>query len=160
MHPRMLYHLLRRDISGDIYYIEGYPDLRDTFKIALLIAINAKNKKAAVIALGKRVSEKNLQRPTVDLDGKKIKTPMKWCISKILEAHRDIAEFICADKGIELMRKDSEIMENILMTLMKEAIPGLSVHDSVIVPEKHEQRLREIMMEEYKKIMGFYPVID
>jgi DUF2075 family protein len=62
--------------------------------------------------------------------------------------------------GVHLMNIDSRIMNNILMKLMDRGILGLSVFDSVIVAEHHQDFLREIMVEEYEKVMGFEPIID
>ena len=48
-------------------------------------------------------------------------------------------------------------MNTILVRLMDHGILGLSVHDSVIVQKQHEDRLRAIMIEEYRRMMGFEP---
>lgn len=45
------------------------------------------------------------------------------------------------------------------MRMTRENIPCLPVHDSFIVPAHHEGALRQAMIEEYEKIMGFKPVI-
>ena len=58
------------------------------------------------------------------------------------------------------MNIDSRIMNNILMKLMDKEILGLSVFDSVIVAEQHQDCLYQVMMEEYEKEMGFKPIID
>ena len=43
------------------------------------------------------------------------------------------------------------------MRLMDKGILGLSVYDSVIVPEQHEDALRQIMVEAYRDKMEFEP---
>jgi hypothetical protein len=43
---------------------------------------------------------------------------------------------------------------------MDKEILGLSVFDSVIVAEQHQDCLYQVMMEEYEKEMGFKPIID
>jgi hypothetical protein len=48
-------------------------------------------------------------------------------------------------------------MNAILMGLMNKGILGLSLFDSVIVAEQHEDVLREMMISEYEKVMGFKP---
>jgi hydroxymethylpyrimidine/phosphomethylpyrimidine kinase len=57
------------------------------------------------------------------------------------------------------MNIDSKIMDSILIKLMDKGILGLSVFDSVIVAEQHQDCVYELMMEEYKKEMGFEPII-
>jgi hypothetical protein len=153
MHIRLLYHQHYIDYQDDPYEACGKEDLRKKFKNAFLIAINAKNENEALKSLRNKMYEQNLPWPEE-------KRPMRWTLDTIKNIHEHIAHMICTDQGVKLMRTDSEIMSNILMTLMDEGIPGLSVHDSVIVPQRHEQRLRQVMNEEYKKIMGYYPVID
>jgi hypothetical protein len=152
-HIRLLYHLKNIDYRDDPYKVCGEESLRSVFKQGFLISINAETESDAKKALSNKIAEKNLPRPQVE-------KPMQWIIDRIKSNHKEIAQEICADKGVELMRIDSEIMNNILMRLMDEGIPGLSVHDSVVVPEKHADTLYQIMEEEYEKVMGFKPVID
>jgi hypothetical protein len=80
-------------------------------------------------------------------------------VDSFKDAHPDIAENLFSDRGIHLMNIDSTIMNKILMRLMGSGILGLSVFDSVIVAEQHEEYLNQVMMEEYKKVMGFNPRI-
>jgi len=58
---------------------------------------------------------------------------------------------------VTLQNIDSKIMNAILVRLVDHGILGLSVYDSVIVPEQHESFTREVMTEEYQKVMGFKP---
>jgi len=51
-------------------------------------------------------------------------------------------------------------MANILDRMTKQGIPALPVHDSVICPAQHEDFLRQVMIEEYQKVMSLEPVID
>jgi len=47
-----------------------------------------------------------------------------------------------------------------LMAMTERQIPCLPVHDSFIVPARHEDRLREAMMRSYTELMGFKPLVD
>ena len=49
-------------------------------------------------------------------------------------------------------------MNAILVRLMDHGILGLSVYDSVIVAEQYADMLRDIMVAEYKEVMGFNPM--
>ena len=73
------------------------------------------------------------------------------------QAHKPIEEYLFSDAGIRLQNMDSHIMNSILMGLMDQGILGLSVYDSVIVAEEHEEILREVMIREYEAVMGFKP---
>jgi hypothetical protein len=59
-----------------------------------------------------------------------------------------------------LQNLDSRITDAILTSLMAENIPALTVHDSFIVPQQHEDRLRELMIDEYEKVLKFKPGIS
>ena len=153
MHPRMLYHLEGIDYRDNLYEACDGTYLKKTFKQAILIAINAEDVKTFIYSLRNKMREKKLPWPHQ-------KEPLLYIMDRIKEVHKPIAHKLYSDAGIELMRTDSKIMNNILMSLMEKGICGLSVHDSVIVAERHRDTLYQVMMEEYKKIMGFYPVID
>jgi hypothetical protein len=51
-------------------------------------------------------------------------------------------------------------MASILERMTREGIPALPIHDSVICPDRHKEFLRQVMMEEYEKEMGFKPIVD
>jgi len=50
-------------------------------------------------------------------------------------------------------------MDNILTNLTKMGIPALPVHDSVIVEKGYEEELKYQMVNCYKKVIGFEPVV-
>jgi hypothetical protein len=152
MHPRMLYHLEGEDYPGNPYEACDGKYMKGTYKAAFLVGINAKNKKEAMNATHQKMIDKKLPWPHKE-------KPLCYIMDKIYEVHETIAHKMCSEAGTRLMRLDSDIMNNILMSLMEKGICGLSVHDSVIVAERHQDTLYQVMMEEYKKIMEFYPVI-
>jgi phosphopantetheinyl transferase (holo-ACP synthase) len=151
-HIRMLYHLKGQDYREDPYSACAGEEYRDVFKCASLTLINAKDE-----ATAKGATREELKKRGIPLPYKK--EPLNWLLEKFKEAHEPIAEFICADMGVRLQNIDSHIMNAILMRLMDREILGLNVYDSVIVAKQHETELVEAMMEEYKKEMGFEPVI-
>lgn len=71
-----------------------------------------------------------------------------------------IKKFLFSGQGLELQYQDSTIMASILERKTRQGIPALPVHDSVICPARHKEYLRQVMTEEYQKVMGFEPVID
>ncbi|MBV5343104.1 hypothetical protein JZU68_05665, partial [bacterium] len=70
-----------------------------------------------------------------------------------------IARYVNSGAGLKLQNLDSQITEAILMRMTDKGIPCLPVHDSYIVPQQYEDRLRDVMMEEYKAVIGYEPVI-
>lgn len=81
-------------------------------------------------------------------------------VNKFGQYHKPIRQFLLSGKGLELQYKDSIIMASILERMTRRGIPALPVHDSVICPAKDEDYLRQVMTEEYEKVMGYTPIID
>lgn len=149
-HIRMLYHLNGIDYTEDPYIACSGEKYRKAFKCASLVIINAEDEAEAKSAIRDELIDSRIPFPDV-------KNPLDWMVSRFKEAHQPIAEYICSDYGITLQNIDSHIMNSILMGLMNKGILGLSLYDSIIVAEQHEDVLRETMIEEYEKVMGFKP---
>ena len=151
-HPLMLYHLEGIDYQDDVYSVCEGPDMRDTYKVASLVAINAENKRKAYGGISDKLKKKGIPLPAGD-------EPLIRLVRCFKEAHPRISKYICADMGVRLMNLDSQIMNAILTKLMDQGILGLSVYDSIIVAEQHYAVLYQLMMDEYEKVMGFKPRI-
>jgi len=143
----MLYHMENIDYQEDIYSACGGDELRKAFKIVTLIIINAPNEYKAKYAIKDQFEE----------NGIKVNRPIKWFINEFKKAHQPIQKYLCSGIGLSLQNKDSIIMNNILLRLMDKEILGLSVYDSVIVQQQHEDKLKRIMVESYRNAMGFEP---
>lgn len=149
-HILMLYHRKGIDYQHDPYSVCEGPEMRKIYKAVGLIAINAGNNREAYGAISKKLRKKGIPLP-------QRKQPLVSLVRRFREAHKPIAEYLFSDVGIELQNTDSNIMNAILVRLMGHGILGLSVYDSVIVQAKHEDLLRDIMIEEYQRVMGFEP---
>ena len=151
-HIRMLYHMESIDYTDDPYLVCGGQDLRETYKAVGLIAINAENDKSAYGAIRDELTARGIPLPKID-------KPLVTLVNTFRDAHKPIYKYLFSDIGITLQNIDSKIMNNILMRLMDKGILGLSVHDSVVVAEQYAEILRDIMVAEYKEVMGFKPVL-
>jgi hypothetical protein len=152
LHIRMLYHMVGIDYQEDPYLsISDGPEDRRDLKYVMLIAINDKTENSVKYSVAKKCAE----------DKRDIiphwKTDMY--LQRFKEYHKPIANFITSNKGIELQFEDSQLIDTILQSCMKQNIPVLPVHDSVICPISNKDIVYDIMREEYKKRLGFYPVI-
>ena len=152
MHIRACYHLLGQEYLGECYvYHKGENDYRrDQIKFASLITINAKNKGQGLYAINEKL--------------KKEETPLPFeeiiiLVDDFENYHKPIREFLFSDIGIKLQYYDSTIMNNILSILYDKGIVALPIHDEVIVPARHEDFVREVMSNEYEKIMKYKPII-
>ena len=157
LHIRMLYHMKGMDYRDDPYSaIADTKEDRTKLKYVMLIAINDKSEKSVPYSVQKKISED--RKAGKEIDDISRHEVLEY-IKRFKEYHKDIAEYICSDKGIELQFKDSTIMDNIMNKCVINKIPCLPVHDSIIVKKKDRDFAYNLMMEEYKNIMGYYPVI-
>lgn len=154
-HIRMLYHQKGIDYRDDPYVVCEGPGMRNTYKAVGLIAINGDERKPreVIYAIRDELIERNISTP-------KSEEHIKTLIKRFKESHPQIADCLYNDKGVHLMNLDSKIMNNILMKLMDQGILGLSVYDSVVVAEQHQDYLNQVMSKEYERGMGFKPIID
>ena len=111
---------------------------RKRVKSIILQAINANSRKAAFSAFR---------------DNAKAGTPEKRLTNKYLERlleafldeHPDLRRFIATDTGVDLMRVDGDITEEIIRLMTKRGIPVLTIHDSYIVERHRFADLRAVM---------------
>jgi len=152
-HLRMPYHLIEEDYQDDPYMaLTKDENERKIYKRLCLIAINSEDESKAIkgfrkVALGEGFA--------LGMTNEVIRS----LLTRVKKVHHRIAKYIHSEKGRRLQNYDSQITEAILMSMTKQGIPCLPVHDSYIVPIQYEKELREAMKNEYKKLMGFYPVI-
>ena len=72
------------------------------------------------------------------------------------EKHPAIADYICTDKGVELMAVDGRITARVISHFTQRQIPVLTVHDSYITPHTHTGELRRVMNEAVtEELKGF-----
>jgi hypothetical protein len=150
LHIRMLYHDLGLELHGDPYAI-GDGSLRDAYKIVALVSINAEPR-GAHIAVRDALADNGFEIAQ-DLNA------VIQMIDEFKEHHAPIKEFLFSGVGVDLQNKDSIIMEEILMELHRSGILGLPIHDSVIVEVQHEELLKKLMMNAYRKFTDFEPVL-
>jgi len=156
LHVVMLYHLrgIDTDLSQDPYEKIVGPEDRSIKKIALLTAINAPTEAKAIKGIRKALVDDGI---TGDILTDK---SLRKLIARAKLAHTDIADDIASGKGIKLQNIDSRIADAILTNLMALNIPALPVHDSFVVPQQYEGLLRQQMVDEYEKILGFKPGVS
>ena len=149
-HILMLYNQEGIDYQDDPYSVCEGREMRAIYKAVGLIAINAENDKSAYRAIKDELKDRDISVPKID-------KPLVHLVKTFRDAHRPIEQYLFSDIGVTLQNMDSHIMNAILMRLMDKGILGLSVYDSVIVEEQYEVLTKEVMIEEYKKVMGFKP---
>ncbi|MFA6293872.1 MAG: hypothetical protein WC637_18935 [Victivallales bacterium] len=167
LHPSMAYAKVGQQLYSDPYLISGIEELRPLIKHMLLVAFNAKNDNQALRSIRLFIFDKERETDISQEDMEmldafhRLNPNLKGLLQELKEKHKPIKDYICGDAGIHLMNKDSKIMRRILTHCTRQGIPCLPVHDSVIIQEKYENNLREVMAKAYKKEMkGFTCKID
>jgi hypothetical protein len=94
LHASILYNEAGIRFSGDAYDVDGFE--RAEIKLGFNIALNAKNKRAAVSALSDHLGKNRQHCAKV--------------IGAIQRRHRPIERCFCSDQGVRLMRVDSELI--------------------------------------------------
>jgi hypothetical protein len=140
LHIRLLYQEAGKPLLGDPYDLADWP--RKQVKIAMLIAINAPTETAAVKAIALHVFG-SLYRA----DQAKARALLRDVKAK----HTDIAHAFGSDAGARLMRKDSDVTEQIMLDMIQQGVVPLSIHDSYIVPADQGGRLEEAMEREIRR---------
>lgn len=138
MQIAMLYDRVGSQLDGDAYTIAGIEaKYRDLIKPLTLKLLNAKDR----------------IRPPL-----KASLPPEWSFKGLTEAiqkrHQPIAEFFRSGEGIRLQRIDSDIAEDVMMSMMEAGVLVLPIHDSFIVTEEHADKLHKTMKWAYRKHMN------
>jgi hypothetical protein len=129
LHPSIAYALRGLQFVGDPYETPEFP--RNYGKAAFNIALNAKSYPSARAAVARDLNL-NMASTTKLLRAIKSK-------------HRAVSDLFFSDAGVRLMRIDSDIALNTLMSCQIKGIPVLPVHDSFITPARHAGQTAEIM---------------
>ncbi|MDA9061455.1 hypothetical protein N9K30_03725 [Planktomarina temperata] len=134
--------------EGDLYDLsaEGIPtDYRKGIKTVIQALINSS------------------KVPTKMPKGVRKLIPSRYTIKDILEAvarkHPAIYPQMTSGIGMQLFRKESDILVDVLETLRSEGIVALPVHDAVIVMDEHHLQATKIMKQVFEGHTGITPEV-
>jgi hypothetical protein len=133
LHPTLIYGMAGKQRPEDAYVLDGWE--RDTGKRAFNILINATNYHKAVGAVANEIGGTGAWAKAVQL------------IHAMKERHQPIETFFHSDAGRELQNIDAGMAEHVMDKMTGRSIVALPIHDSFIVPQQHENTLRETMDE-------------
>ena len=68
--------------------------------------------------------------------------------------------FLTSNIGMQLFRKEADILVEVLLALRAEGIVALPIHDAVIVNCEHEQTTTRIMKQVFKKHTALTPSVS
>ena len=107
------------------------------------------------------------------INSSKVPTKMPKGVRKHLPSHTNIRDILAAIEskhptiypqmtsgiGMQLFRKESDILVNVLEALRSEGIVALPIHDAVLVMEEHKQTTITIMKKVFKDHTGITPQV-
>jgi hypothetical protein len=179
MHCRMLYHLHNLPCDGDPYGLWGESTTachRLLAKTVVNAAINTdgeddKDRRRRAVAAcnlqlstktkaGQRKQGKELEDAR-RLNEAVARTGLKFAKVYDLarEVHHPIAHTFGRNRGMSLMRLDSDIALDILLHFAALGLPCLSCHDGFVVPRSARTELYRAMLDYYRLRLGFEPTV-
>ena len=120
---------------------------RNTVKLLVLAAINAKDRKSAFGAFRQAQQTGSVEKTLTNDE-------LQLLLDTFLQQHPYLEDGICSDQGIRLMNVDSHITNHIINEFVKREKPILSVHDSYIVNTRDVELLRDCMTEASLRVVG------
>jgi hypothetical protein len=138
------------------YALEGVTPQKDPYTLKpVLEGFNATQQRSIVKQLALTAINANSLKETfqafrdaqkTDTVEKSLKnTHLELLLDEFINQNKTIKHYIGTDKGVELMAVDGRITSRIINTFTNLNIPVLTIHDSYIVPEGHEEQLVEQM---------------
>jgi hypothetical protein len=156
IHIRLLYaiagHRQTASRMRDPYQIDGVEQslrMRKLVKKIYLIALNSagrQNALAAIRALSADEPEEFGWMGTDEVDIERI-------LNSFVTTHAPIRDRLFSGIGLELQYYDSQIAERIILDLMRQNIPVLTIHDSFIVQDRSTVALYQSMQYAFSKFL-------
>jgi hypothetical protein len=159
MHLRMLYH--RRGLEVPCEHYDSPYDFgkgKALNKLAVLIIVNCEPEQDEVKAIAAAFRDDRELRNEFG-DGILKHDFVRQLIADFEAAHPAIADDFFSGCGLKLQYRDSMIMEDILKHFVSKEVPVIPVHDSLIVPVSYVDETRNVMMDAYKRNIGFDALI-
>jgi DNA-binding XRE family transcriptional regulator len=121
-HISLAYVLAGKRLCGDPYQIEGWS--RDLVKLATNVALNARDRTAALRAVVHELQERDGFVP------KGVFGEINRLLDAVEHRHAPVRAWFYADAGMTLMNADSAFVEDVVLNLIKQGVVALPLHDS------------------------------
>ena len=145
LHATILYAQRGLPVPGDAYTIPGFD--RDTIKLAFNVIINARSSQAAIGAVQKELKKAELQWD---------RSYAAQIVRAVKAAHPELKGDFASDKGVAMMRKDSDIIIKVMLKLVDLDILFLPVHDSIVCRRRDKDTVMTIMEQSFLEVFpGF-----
>lgn len=133
---------------------KSHNPIRNLAKIAILVGMNAVDKKQAIGGLRGKIKE-DAKKSVEDQDFYGVGEINSLLVLEAVQEHNDfISEKFFSDQGVFLQNTDSRIMMVVVDQMLQKEHTMLTYHDSVIVKQSAEKDLREAMFNGWQSILG------
>lgn len=134
---------------------ENHDPIRNLAKLAILISMNSESKESAVAGLSNKIRN-DRKKPIEDQLFYAINEsiPCRKVCEAVQEHNDFIREHFFSDAGIVLQKIDSDIMLDIVGSMIQKGHTVLCYHDSAIVKESAGQDLHDAMWNAWKNVLG------
>lgn len=156
-HPSILYAQAGIFLEGDPYEVDGFD--RGEVKLALLILINAGNKREAVMAMAFRLADAEVDEGQVVIVRQDHRDHARRLIAAVEARHEPIKAAFCTGAGTRLQHVEAEIIGAVMKEARKLGIATVPVHDEVIVRANEADRVRDLMVEKWVSACGVFPLL-
>ena len=177
MHPRMLYHSLGHDVTGDLYdwhkvfprfasssdgNLEKCTAVRHFLKTSLNICFHTVSRYAATEAIKKhlRTSASFGENWLQQLMKKIEELTVPEFLNRLEQEHSHIRCRFYRNVGMDLMTHEASIMLATLYEMISSGRPALGIHDGLICRERDADFAYDVMKRSYEaRFPGFTPRI-
>jgi hypothetical protein len=149
IHIHLLYGLKGLNYSemfddADPYTVENENTFeRTVLKLALLVALNAKDENKALWATIRKLRKA----------GEHVSyTKLKKLLGMFADKHSRIRDQFFSGVGLSLQRTEARISEQVIDYFTERGIPVLNVHDCFVCEVEHEAVLRQRMMDAFQNL--------
>lgn len=169
MHPHLLYAWEGRQCPEGFYerIAESCGCSKFIAKSVTLFALNASSHASLSSAVNLDMANETranegraAPKPILYRELKKLGLRARDVTDAVEKAHPTIAKYLFGNSAGRLMLAESEIVTSALLKLMDLGIPALPVHDSLIVPKRHRNRVRRVMEDSYQQHTGFSITVE
>lgn len=87
------------------------------------------------------------------------KLKLKTIISAIEEKHSGIYPLMTSGIGMQMFRKESDLLMAVLLEMKNNGIVALPIHDAVIVADEHKDKAKDIMIRVFREQTGLTPQV-
>lgn len=81
-------------------------------------------------------------------------------LKAVSQRHPEVYPYFNAGIGMKIMRLESDILVDVLLSLKAKGITALPIHDAILVNANYEAAAREVMREEFRRKVGLFPEIS